>query len=74
MDFEVKRVWFTGDTGFAHLGYFTRLRFKDSQRVIVDKRENLITGRHTGSGNWELTGKIVLKAQNYLEEDSSPDI
>ena len=74
MDFEIKRHWYAGDIGFAHLGYVTRLRFKDSGRVLLDKRENIIVGRHQGAGEWKLINKIVLKAESLLEDDSAPEI
>lgn len=74
MDFTVKRSWFTGDTGFAHLAYLTRMRFKDSGRSIRDKRENLIVGRHLGAGHWELTCKVILRAETVVEQEQVPEI
>lgn len=74
MDFDVLKHWYVGETGFAHLAYITRLKYADSGRVLVDKRENLIVGNHLGEGRWELAGKIVLKAQSYFESEVSPDI
>lgn len=73
MDFEVLRTWFVEETGYAHMRYFTRLRLRDTGRVLVDKRENLVTAGHRGEGLWELNGKIVLKAENFFEDDQ-PDI
>ncbi|HES58019.1 MAG TPA: hypothetical protein ENO21_01160 [Firmicutes bacterium] len=73
MDFEVLRTWFVEEMGFAHMRYVTRLRFRDTGRVLVDKRENLVTAGHRGKGCWELNGKIVLKAENFFE-DERPDI
>jgi len=73
MDFEILRTWFVEETGYAHMRYITRLRFRDSGRVLIDKRENLVTAAHRGTGQWELTGKIVLQAANYFESEQ-PDI
>ena len=73
MDYQILRTWFIEDVGYAHMSYVTRLRFRDSARVLIDKRENLVTAAHRGDGNWELNGKIVLKAENYFESEQ-PDI
>lgn len=74
MNYEVLRHWFVGEMGYAHLSYFTRLRFRDSGRVLVDTRENLIVGQHEGNGDWILTSKIVLTAQSYFESENGPNI
>ncbi len=74
MDYEVIRHWFVSETGYAHLSYFTRLRFRDSGRVLVDTRENLIVAEHSGQGKWEITSKIILSAQNYFETENGPNI
>ncbi|MEZ5338815.1 MAG: hypothetical protein R3F46_11195 [bacterium] len=74
MQLNVIRDWYAGDTGFGHLEYLTRLRFADSGRVLIDKRQNLIVGRHLGEGRWELISKIVITAANYFESESTPDI
>jgi hypothetical protein len=73
MDFRILRTWFIEETGYAHMSYITRLKFRDTGRVLIDKRENLVTAGHRGDGRWELTGKIVLKAENYFESEQ-PDI
>ncbi len=73
MDFDILRTWFIEETGYAHMRYVTRLRFRDTGRVLIDKRENLVTAAHRGDGRWELNGKIVLQAENYFEDDQ-PDI
>jgi len=73
MDFEVLNHWYSGDLGYAHLSYLTRLRFADSGRVLVDRRENIVTAVHQGRGRWLLATKIVLSARNYIE-DSRPAI
>lgn len=73
MDFEILRHWFIEDTGYAHMRYVTRLKFRDSGRVLIDRRENLVTAIHRGGGRWELNGKIVLSAANYFENEQ-PDI
>ena len=72
MDFEVLKHWYVGETGFAHLAYTTRLKFTDGGRVLVDQRENLIVGQHLGAGRWELTGKIILKAQSNYQSLAGP--
>lgn len=74
MDFSILRHWFAGDTGFAHLGYHTRLKYRESGRVLVDQRENLIVGEHLGDGRWLVKCKVVLSASNYFETESQPDI
>lgn len=74
MQLNVIRDWYAGDIGFGHLEYLTRLRFADSGRILIDKRQNLIVGRHRGEGNWEIISKIVVRAANYFEDDTSPDI
>lgn len=73
MDYEILRTWFIEEVGYAHMRYVTRLRFRDTGRVLIDKRENLVTAAHRGEGQWELNGKIVLKAENYFESEQ-PDI
>jgi hypothetical protein len=67
MDFEVVRHWFAGGAGFAHLRYHTRLRLRDKDRILVDRRENILVGEQVGEGRWGITCKIVLKAENYYE-------
>jgi hypothetical protein len=74
MQLNVIRVWFTGEIGYGYLDYLTRLRFNDSGRILIDKRRNLLLGRHLGSGQWEIISKIVVSAANYFESDSTPDI
>ncbi len=74
MDFSIKKHWYSGETGFAHLAYLTRLRYRDTGRLLVDERENVIVGHHEGDGRWILTGKIVLRVNNFFEEDASPEI
>ncbi len=74
MDFDVLKHWYERDTGFAHLDYITRLKFTDSGRVLIDKRENLIVGNHLGDGAWELTGKIIVNAKSTFESEATPDI
>jgi hypothetical protein len=74
MQFEVIGSWFAGNTGFAHLRYHTRLgiRGQDQQRILVDRRENILVGEPAdvsegeGSG-WAIISKIVLRAENYYE-------
>lgn len=73
MDYEIVRVWFIEEVGYSHMRYVTRLKFRDTGKVLIDKRENLVTAAHRGDGRWELNGKIVLKADNYFEDDQ-PDI
>lgn len=73
MDYEILRIWFIEEVGYAHMRYVTRLKFRDTGRVLIDKRENLVTAAHRGDGRWELNGKIVLRAENYFE-DGQPDI
>ena len=74
MDFEIRRHWYSGETGFAHLAYLTRLRLKDSGSILIDQRENIIVGHHQGDGRWMLVNKIVLKVSSHLEEDAAPEI
>jgi hypothetical protein len=73
MDFQMLRIWYAGQSGFAHLGYDTKLRVRDSGRVLVDRRENILTGWHLGAGRWLIDCKIVLKAENCYE-DEQPEI
>ncbi len=74
MGFEVHRAWYAGEIGFAHLGYRTRLRFREGGAVLLDERENLVVGRHLGDGRWELIGKIVLRVQAGFEAGEGPDV
>ncbi len=74
MQLNVIRDWYAGEIGFGHLEYLTRLRFVDSGRILIDKRRNLIVGRHLGNGSWEIISKIVISAANYFESESTPDI
>lgn len=74
MQLNVIRVWYSGEIGYGHLEYLTRLRFADSGRILIDKRRNLLLGRHLGDGQWEIISKIVVTANNYFETDSTPDI
>jgi hypothetical protein len=74
MDFTIKRIWYAGEIGFAQLAYVSRLRFKGTERVILDRRENLVTGRHLGIGKWELICKTVLHAETVIEIEQGPDI
>jgi hypothetical protein len=72
MDFEVLRSWYTGERGYAHLAYETRLRVRDSGRVLLDRRQNLLIGTHLGAGHWLIDCKIVLNAENRYED--APEI
>ncbi len=73
MDFEIRRHWYAGEIGFAQLAYATRLRYKDSGKILRDERENIIVGRHEGDGRWRLINKIVLRVDSQLEDDG-PEI
>lgn len=73
MDFSVLRSWYSGERGYAHLGYETRLRVRETGRVLIDKRENLLLGTHWGEGRWLIDCKIVLKAENHYE-DGAPEV
>jgi hypothetical protein len=73
MDFTVLRAWYAGERGFAHLGYETRLKVRESGRTLVDRRENMLTGAHLGDGRWRIDCKVVLKAENFYE-DGAPEI
>jgi hypothetical protein len=71
MDFTVLRSWFSGDLGYAHLSYETRLRVRETGRILLDKRENLLIGTHLGSGRWLIDCKIVLSAENHYEDGAA---
>jgi hypothetical protein len=73
MDFGVLRSWFTGERGYAHLSYETRLRVRETGRTLLDRRENLLLGSHHGAGRWLIDCKIVLRAENVYE-DGAPEI
>lgn len=68
MDFTILGHWFSGEVGYAHMKYFTRLRRKDNGKVLIDERENLIVAQHSAGGRWEIMAKIGIKAKNYTEE------
>jgi len=74
MDFKMLDDWYTGDIGYAHMSYVTRLRFRDSGRVLIDERENLIVGEHSGEGDWQIKAKITISARNYFESETAPEI
>lgn len=74
MDFRMLDDWYTGEIGYAHMSYVTRLRFRDSGRVLIDERENLIVGAHQGDGRWEIKAKITINARNYFESETQPEI
>jgi len=74
MDFKMLDDWYTGDIGYAHMSYVTRLRFRDSRRVLIDERENLIIGEHSGDGSWQIKAKITISARNYFESETQPEI
>jgi len=74
MDFKMLDDWYTGDIGYAHMAYVTRLRFRDSGRVLIDERENLIVGEHGGAGEWQIKAKITISARNYFESEVAPEI
>ncbi|MBN2080584.1 hypothetical protein JW859_00100 [bacterium] len=69
MQFSILDHWFTGETAYAHMSYLTRLRHKDSQRVLIDERQNLIVANHLGAGAWAIVAKITLSADNYFESE-----
>jgi hypothetical protein len=73
MDFTVLRAWYAGEQGYAHLGYVTKLRVRETGRTLVDRRENLLVGHHRGAGRWGIDCKVVLKAEN-LYEDGAPEV
>ena len=73
MDFTVLRAWFAGGHSFAHLGYETKLKVKETGRTLIDRRENILTGTHLGYGKWLVDCKIVLRAENFYE-DGAPEI
>jgi hypothetical protein len=66
MEFEVVQDWFSGEVAYALLRYHTRLGLPD-ERVLVDRRENILVCRHKGSGRWEIISKIIVRAENYYE-------
>jgi len=69
MDFTILDHWFTGETAYAHMSYLTRLKHKESRRVLIDERENLIVANHLGAGGWAIVAKITLSADNYFESE-----
>jgi hypothetical protein len=91
MDLRILRVWFSGEIGYAHVAYHTRLRLREdsgaglqtrggeaglktSPTVLIDRRENILTGEHQGDGRWLVACKIVVRARNYYEGADEPDI
>lgn len=75
MDLRVLRLWFSGEIGYGHLRYLTRLRSREGDnRVLIDRRENILVGEHCGAGKWLVICKIVVRAKNYYESDSDLDI
>jgi hypothetical protein len=60
MDYSILRHWYAGETAFAHMRYETRLRSVSDGALRVDKRENLIVGRHIGGDKWLIVAKITL--------------
>ena len=77
MELDVLRLWYSGEVGYGHLRYHTRLRPNggDTGRVLIDRRENILVGEHSGNGQWRIISKIVVKARNYYEgEADEPDI
>ena len=45
MDFRMLDDWYTGEIGYAHMSYVTRLRFRDSGRVLIDERDAYLSQR-----------------------------
>ena len=41
MDFEIVRTWFIEETGYAHMRYLTRLRFRDSGETVATACANI---------------------------------
>jgi hypothetical protein len=74
MELRVLRIWFSGDVGYGHLSYLTRLRSRADERILIDRRENILVGEHIGDGKWQIVSKIVVRARNYYENDGGPDI
>jgi hypothetical protein len=82
MELDVLRLWYSGDIGYGHLSYHTRLRARVAEvrkdpipPVLIDRRENILVGEHLGDGQWRIISKIVVKARNYYEgEDEGLDI
>jgi hypothetical protein len=74
MELKVLRVWYSGEIGYGHLRYHTRLQGRADQRILIDRRENILVGEHLGEGRWQIACKIVVRAKNYYENDSEPDI
>lgn len=70
MDLEVRRSWFSGEVGYGHLAYVTRLCHRESGRVLFDRRENILVGEHLGAGRWLVVCKIVLRAENVYEPET----
>lgn len=67
MEFHVLQQWYAGDTGFALLSYHTRLKVQRTGKVLIDRRQNILVGRHLGEGVWTLISKIVVTAENVYE-------
>jgi hypothetical protein len=74
MDLQVLRTWYSGEVGYGHLSYYTRLKHRESERILIDRRENILVGEHGGAGRWLVVCKIVLKAENFYEQSEQPDI
>src|SRR5688572_9604419 len=54
MELDVLRLWYSGEVGYGHLGYRTRLRTADG-RILIDRRENILVGEHVGAGQWRIS-------------------
>ena len=50
LDYRVITHWFAGDQAFLHTQHYTRLRYKDTGRVMVDMRENVTTAKKNQDG------------------------
>jgi hypothetical protein len=74
MDLRVLRLWYSGEIGYGHLRYNTRLQAHGDSRILVDRRENILVGEHLGQGRWAIVCKIVMRARNFYEGEIEPEI
>ncbi len=61
MEFEVLQHWFAGSIGFARIEYRTRLRTRETGRIVDDRRHNLIIAEENADESWSIISKFVLE-------------
>ncbi|GEM_PF-3987636 len=69
MELSPEMVKVAGCVGLARLSYRSVLRLKESGKLFLDRRTNLLIGFHDGS-RWWITYKVTLKKEfSPLGED-----